>query len=72
LLTDLDQVTKWFKTCKHREHFLLAVFAAPAHVFGRRFALSVIGGLDRFDGLVMQTIPGLRRFAWLTMIEMEK
>jgi len=71
-LTDIDQATKLFRVRKHREHFLFAVLAAPAHLFGRRFALSVIGGLDRFDSLVMKAFPGLRHFAWLTVLEMEK
>jgi len=71
-LADINRARNWFRVCKHREHFLFAVFAAPAHLLGKRFALSAIGGLDRFDELVMRALPGLRRFAWLTELEMEK
>jgi len=38
----------------------------------KRFAFSAIGGFDRFDELLLRTLPGLRRFAWLTVLEMEK
>jgi len=71
-LEDMEKAKKWFRVCSHREHFLLAVCAAPAHLFGKKFALSVIGKLDQFDQLVMRAQPQLRRFAWLSMLEMEK
>jgi len=71
-LADLNRTRKWFRICKHHEHFLFAVGAAPSHLLGKRFALSVIGGLDRFDGVLMKVVPGLRRFAWLTLLELEK
>lgn len=71
-LADIERARKWFRDCRHREHFLFAVFAAPAHLLGKRFALSAISGLDRFDELLMRALPGLRRFAWLTVFEMEK
>jgi hypothetical protein len=41
-------------------------------LLGKNFALSVIGLLDRFDQLAMRAQPGLRRYAWLAMLEMEK
>ena len=72
LLSDLEHGRKWFRVCRHREHFLLAVFAAPVHLLGTEFALSVIGGLDRFDGLLMRAFPALRSLAWLTVMELEK
>jgi SAM-dependent methyltransferase len=71
-LADINRARNWFRVCKHREHFLFAVCAAPAHLLGKRIALSAIGGLDRFDEFLMRTVPGLRRFAWLTALEMEK
>jgi len=71
-LSDMEKAKKWFCACSHREHFLFAVCAAPAHLLGKKFALSVIGKLDRFDQFVMRAQPQLRRFAWLTMLEMEK
>ena len=71
-LADIERAQKWFRACSHREHFLLAVCAAPAHLLGKRFALRVIGALDRVDGQLMRVFPKLRRFAWLTFMEMEK
>ena len=69
---DIDSSRKQFRLCTHREHFLLAVFAAPAHLLGKRFALVVIGALDRLDQQLMRLFPWLRRYAWLTVLEMEK
>jgi SAM-dependent methyltransferase len=71
-LADIEEARRWFPACRHREHFLLAVCAAPAHLLGKRFALAVIGALDRVDEQLMHLLPGLRRYAWLTVMEMEK
>jgi SAM-dependent methyltransferase len=71
-LEDMDKAKRWFRHCSHREHFLFAVCAAPTHLLGKKFALSVIGKLDGFDQVLMRVRPGLRRFAWLSMLEMEK
>ena len=71
-LGDMEKAKRWFRTCSHSEHFLFAACAAPTHLFGKGFALFVIGGVDRFDQLLMKAQPRLRRFAWLTLLEMEK
>jgi SAM-dependent methyltransferase len=71
-LADIEGARRWFPACRHREHFLLAVCAAPAHLLGKQFALAVIGALDRLDEKLMRLLPGLRRYAWLTVMEMEK
>jgi SAM-dependent methyltransferase len=71
-LADIGQARRWFPACRHREHFLLAVCAAPAHLLGKQFALAVIGALDRVDEQLMRLLPRLRRYAWLTVMEMEK
>jgi SAM-dependent methyltransferase len=69
---DIERTRKGFRSCHHREHFLFAVCAAPAHLLGKRFALAVIGALGRVDQVLMRLLPGLRRYAWLTLMEMEK
>lgn len=69
---DLEGAKRWFRASSHREHFLFAVCAAPTHLFGKGFALFVIGGVDRFDQLLMKAQPQLRRYAWLTLLEMKK
>jgi SAM-dependent methyltransferase len=71
-LADIEHARKWFRACRHREHFLFAACAAPVHLLGKNFALAVIGALDRMDQQLMRLLPGLRRFAWLTVMEMEK
>lgn len=69
---DIEKASRWFRTVVHREHFLMAVCAAPAHLLGRSFALRTITMLDRVDRALFQLIPGLRNLAWLTMTEMQK
>jgi SAM-dependent methyltransferase len=69
---DMAKAKKWFRTCSHREHFLISVCFAPVHLFGERITLAVLGRVDRFDQLVMRLIPPLRRFGWLAMMEMQK
>ncbi len=69
---DLEKPKRLFRVCSHQEHFLFSVCAAPAHFLGRSFALSVIGTLDRLDQLAMRVQPWLRRFAWYTVLELEK
>ncbi len=71
-LEDMERARKWFRTCSHREHFLLAVCFAPAHLLGKRATLAVLRWVDRFDELIMRCVPFLRKFAWLSMLEMEK
>jgi len=69
---DFAKATKWFRTCSHREHFLVSVCFAPVHLFGKPATLTVLGIIDQFDQLLMRLIPPLRRFGWLAMMEMEK
>jgi SAM-dependent methyltransferase len=61
-----------FRVYSHEEHFLFSVCAAPAHLLGKSFALFVIDKIDRADQLMMRIVPRLRRFAWYTVLEMEK
>jgi ubiquinone/menaquinone biosynthesis C-methylase UbiE len=69
---DMDKAKRWFRACSHREHFFLAVCFAPAHLCGKAVTLAVLGGVDRFDQVLMRLVPSIRKFAWLTMMEMEK
>lgn len=71
-LADIEKAKRWFRVCCHREHFLFSVCAAPAHLLGKSVALAVIDKMDQFDQFVMRAEPRLRRFAWLSMLEMEK
>jgi SAM-dependent methyltransferase len=71
-IADIESARKWFRSCRHREHFLFAVCAAPARLLGKQFALAVIGALDRVDEQLMRLLPRLSRYAWLTVMEMEK
>lgn len=71
-LSDLERARTQFRSHRHREHFLLAVCAAPAHLLGKRAALTIINGMDRIDQVLMRAAPPLRRFAWLTVMELEK
>ena len=54
---EIECPQKGFRSCRHREHFLFAVCAAPAHLLGKTFALPIIGALDRMDEQLMRCIP---------------
>jgi SAM-dependent methyltransferase len=69
---DIRGAKRWFRKVSHRDHFLLAVCAAPAHLLGMRAALTAVGLLDRIDQFLMRVAPRLRGLAWLTMLEMQK
>jgi len=71
-IADIERAKISFRACSHREHFLFAACAAPAHLLGESFALSAIGKLDRFDELLMGMLPQLRHLAWYAMLELEK
>lgn len=71
-LEDLEGASRFFSSCKHREHFLFAVCAAPSHVMGKNLAMRAINAIDRVDQVLMRTLPPLRRFAWLAVLEVQK
>lgn len=71
-LNDFEDASRFFRSCRHREHFLFAVCAAPMHAVGKGTAMRVIGGIDRLDQVLMRALPPLRRFAWLAVLEAEK
>lgn len=70
--SDLERAERWFRSCAHHEHFLFSVLAAPAHLLSKNVALTVIDKLDQFDQFVMSVEPRLGRFAWYTVLDMEK
>lgn len=70
--SDIRAASRWFQKVSHREHFLLAVCVAPAHLLGKRTTLVTIGLADRIDQFLMRIAPPLRRLAWLTVLEMQK
>jgi ubiquinone/menaquinone biosynthesis C-methylase UbiE len=71
-IADMEKAKQWFRTVQHHEHFLFSVCAAPAHLLGTGFALSIIDKLDRIDEQLMSIQPLLRKFAWYTVLEMTK
>lgn len=69
---DIGRMSRSFSLVSHTEHFLFALAAAPAHLLGRRISRTLIRSLDAFDQVTFRLIPATRRYAWLTMIEMQK
>jgi SAM-dependent methyltransferase len=69
---DIERAKRYFRSVSHREHFLFAVCAAPAHALGKSAALAAIGAIDRFDQLLMRIAPPFRRLAWLSVLELDK
>jgi 2-polyprenyl-3-methyl-5-hydroxy-6-metoxy-1,4-benzoquinol methylase len=71
-LEEFQMAGRFFNNVKHTEHFLFAVVAAPVHLVSDKIAFWMIKGLDLMDRGMFKVFPGLRRYAWLSMLEMEK
>ncbi|MFI5072675.1 MAG: class I SAM-dependent methyltransferase [Terriglobales bacterium] len=71
-LEEIQTAERFFINVKHTEHFLFAVAAAPIHLVSDTIAFWTIKGLDLVDRGMFKLLPGLNRFAWLSMLEMEK
>lgn len=57
---------------QHSEHFLFSVAAAPLHLFSDKVAKSTIHWLEGIDQFWFRSVPSSRRYAWITLIELEK
>jgi hypothetical protein len=55
-----------------RTHYLTAVAALPAAMFGRKFGKAAVRALDAFDQKLFRALPGLKKRAWLSVIEYSK
>ena len=71
-LEEIQKADQFFSHVTHTEHFLFAVVAAPIHLASNNIAFWTIKGLDFIDRGMLKAFPGLRRYAWLSMLEMEK
>jgi 2-polyprenyl-3-methyl-5-hydroxy-6-metoxy-1,4-benzoquinol methylase len=71
-LEEFQMAERFFHNVKHTEHFLFAVVAAPVHLASDKIAYWMIKGLDEMDRGMFKLFPRLRRYAWLSMLEMEK
>ena len=71
-LKEIEMAGGFFQDVEHTEHFLLAVMAAPVHMASDKVAFSIVRGLDWLDRKIFRIFPGLRRYAWLSMLELGK
>lgn len=71
-LEDLAQAHGWFSTVRHRETYLLAVASAPLGLASRAIASGAFHGLTAADRALFRAFPRLRRYAWITLIELER
>jgi SAM-dependent methyltransferase len=68
-LADLARLAEPFAAVRHREFYLTAVLSLPLTRWPRLFA-PVFRVLDGLDRLLWRVVPPVRRFAWLTVIEL--
>jgi 2-polyprenyl-3-methyl-5-hydroxy-6-metoxy-1,4-benzoquinol methylase len=71
-LDEIKMAHQFFQNVHWTEHFLVAVLGAPVHLVSNKTALWLVGALDRFDRGLIHVFPRLGRYAWLTMLELEK
>ena len=72
-MKEVERLGDGFRKARHREFCLAALLAAPLTVLpSRGLFRSVLRPLQTFDGILLRTWPGLGRFAWITVLELEK
>lgn len=72
-MKDVERMSEGFRTARHREFCLLALLAVPLTLLpSRGLFVSVLRPLQALDRLVLRAWPGLGRWAWITVIELEK
>lgn len=71
-LEEIKMAQRFFPNVRHTEHYVFAVVAAPIHLASRTAAFWVIKGLDQVDRGMIRIFPGLRRYAWQCLLELEK
>jgi len=71
-LEEIEMARRFFHDLRHTEHFLFAVLAAPVHLLSDEAAFWLIRGLDSVDRGIIRLFPSLGRYAWLSMLELEK
>ena len=71
-LEQIEMAGRFFDKFRHTEHYVLAVVVAPVHLASRTAAFWLIKGLDNVDRGMMRAFPGLRRYAWQSMLELGK
>ncbi|HTR25344.1 MAG TPA: class I SAM-dependent methyltransferase [Terriglobales bacterium] len=52
-----------------RTHYLTAVAALPGVLLGKPFAKRAVRGFDALDQVLFRIAPGLRKHAWLSVVE---
>jgi hypothetical protein len=68
-LTDIARLAEPFAAVRHREFYLTSVLALPLVRWPRVFGLAFRAS-DALDRLLWRLVPPLRRFGWLTVIEL--
>lgn len=72
-MEEVERLGEGFRTARHREFCLLALLAAPLILLpSRGLFVSVLRPLQVLDHHLLRAWPGLGRFAWITVIELEK
>ncbi len=71
-LPEIEKASTWFAHRSRQDHFLTALLGAPLHIVNRRLARAVVKALDWFDQVLFSVLPPLRRYAWLSLIELRK
>lgn len=69
---ELKRVELYFSECKHKEYFLMSVAIAPINLISYSMAKWMTRMFNRIDQILFRVIPYVRRFAWITLLEMKK
>ena len=69
---DIELAKRFFSKVIHTEYFLLSVGAAPIGLLSTAFQKVIVKICHRLDRFVFWILPCTRRYAWITMIRLEK
>ena len=69
---DIYLAQKFFKRVTHKEYFLISVAATPFHLISVKIARFMVRFFHQLDQAIFQILPCSKRFAWITLIRIEK
>lgn len=69
---DIELASRFFAKVMHYEYFLLSVGAAPVGLLSTSLQKAIVKMCHSVDNFIFRTLPWTRRYAWITMIRLEK
>ena len=69
---EIETAGRFFDHIRHKEHYVVAVVAAPIHLVSETAAFWTVKKLDQIDQKIFRRFPRMKRYAWQCMLELAK